>query len=97
MYREVFALRDVRRVLALSLLMRIPMWAGNVVLTLHVVSHLNRSYAQAGVLVACATEALAISSPWRGRKLDRLGLRKAVVPSLIVLTACWSVAAPPSA
>jgi MFS family permease len=91
-YRAIFALRDVRRVLLLSLVIRVPMWAGNVVLTLHVVSHLHRSYGAAGVLVGFATVALAISSPWRGRRLDQVGLRRAIVPSLVVLTACWSVA-----
>jgi MFS family permease len=91
-YREIFAQREVRRVLLLSLIIRIPLWAGNVVLTLHVVSHLHQSYAAAGLLVAAATVALAVSSPWRGRRLDQVGLRAAIVPSLLVLSACWSVA-----
>ncbi|MGH8862118.1 MAG: MFS transporter [Jatrophihabitantaceae bacterium] len=91
-YRSILGLRDVRRVLALSLIVRIPMWAGNVVLTLHVVSHLGRSYSAAGLLVGVATIALAISGPWRGRRLDRVGLRATVAPSLVVLAACWSIA-----
>jgi MFS family permease len=91
-YRQVLRRRAVRRVLALSLVIRVPLWAGNVILTLHVVTHLHRSYGQAGLLAAVATIALAISAPWRGRLLDRLGLRRAVLPSLVVLAACWSVA-----
>jgi MFS family permease len=91
-YRSVLGIAEVRRVLLLSFLVRIPLWAGNVVLTLHVVSHLHHSYAAAGFLVGVETVALAISAPWRGRRLDRVGLRAAVLPSLIVLTACWSVA-----
>jgi MFS family permease len=91
-YRQVLAVRDVRRVLVLSMIVRIPMWAGNIVLTLHVVTHLHRSYGAAGLLVGVATVAAAISSPWRGRRLDRVGLRTAVLPSLVVLVACWSVA-----
>jgi MFS family permease len=91
-YRRVLALAEVRRVLVLSLVMRIPMWAANVILTLHVVSHLHRSYAAAGLLTGLATVALAISGPWRGRRLDRVGLRRTVAPSLVVLAACWSVA-----
>ena len=47
---RVLALRDVRRALLLGLAMRIPMWAGGVVLTLHVVTHLHRSYGAAGLL-----------------------------------------------
>ncbi|MDT4996099.1 MAG: hypothetical protein QOD45_167, partial [Pseudonocardiales bacterium] len=31
-------------------------------------------------------------APWRGRRLDRVGLRGTVAPSLLVLAACWSVA-----
>jgi MFS family permease len=91
-YRRVLASRDVRRVLALSFVIRIPLWASNVLLTLHVVTHLHRSYGAAGLVGAAATVALAVSAPWRGRRLDRVGLRAAVAPSLVVLAACWSVA-----
>jgi len=35
---------------------------------------------------------VAVSGPWRGRLLDRLGLRRVVGPSLAVALACWSVA-----
>jgi len=91
-YRRLLGRSSVRRVLLLSLVIRIPMWAGNVIMTLHVVTHLHRSYGAAGFLTAVATIALAISAPWRGRLLDRVGLRRAVAPSLIVLAACWSVA-----
>lgn len=91
-YRTVLGLRDVRNVLLLGLVVRIPLWAANVVLVLHVVTHLHRSYGAAGLLTAAATVALAISGPWRGRRLDRVGLRKALVPSLVVLGGCWSVA-----
>ncbi|MDT4911028.1 MAG: hypothetical protein QOC66_156 [Pseudonocardiales bacterium] len=91
-YRDVLRIRDVRRVLLLSLIMRVPLWAGNIVMTLHVVTHLDRSYGAAGLLVGVATVAASISAPWRGRLLDRVGLRRAIMPSLLVLTACWSVA-----
>jgi MFS family permease len=91
-YRTVLGSRDVRNVLLLGLVVRIPLWAANVVLVLHVVSHLDRSYGAAGLLSAAATVALAISGPWRGRRLDKVGLRRALAPSLAVLTACWSVA-----
>jgi MFS family permease len=91
-YRSVWALGAARRVLLLGTLVRIPLWAGNVVLTLHLVSHLHRSYAQAGLVVTAATIALAVSAPWRGRRVDRLGLRTSVAPCLVVLAACWAVA-----
>jgi MFS family permease len=91
-YREVLRIRDVRRVLLLSFVMRVPLWAANVVMTLHVVTHLGRSYGAAGLLVGVATVAASVSAPWRGRLLDRVGLRRAILPSLILLTGCWSVA-----
>lgn len=91
-YRAVLRLRDVRNVLLLGLVVRIPLWAANVVLVLHVVAHLGRSYGAAGLLSAVATVTLAISGPWRGRRIDRVGLRRALVPSLVVLSACWSIA-----
>ena len=91
-YRSTLRLPVVRRVLLLGIVMRIPLWATNVVLTLHVVSHLHRSYGAAGLVSAVITIALSISSPWRGRRLDQVGLRRAVLPSLVVLGGCWSVA-----
>jgi MFS family permease len=91
-YRHVLAIRDTRNALLLGLLIRIPMFAGTVLLTLHVVTSLGRSYGAAGLLSAAATIAIAISGPWRGRLLDRLGLRRTVAPSLVVQAVCWSIA-----
>jgi MFS family permease len=91
-YAELARNSVVRRILILGLLMRIPIWAANVVLTLHVVTHLDRSYTAAGALDMTYSLALAVSGPWRGRLLDRVGLRKALVPSLVLLAVCWSLA-----
>ena len=91
-YADLARIPAVRRVLLLGLLIRIPLWAANIVLTLHVVQHLDRSYTQAGVLEMVYSLALAVSGPWRGRRLDRVGLRTAQVPSLVVMTGCWLVA-----
>jgi MFS family permease len=91
-YRRVLAVPSLRQVLLLGLLVRIPIFAGGVVLTLHVVQSLGRSYGAAGLVTAAATVAIAVSGPWRGRLLDRRGLRRVVLPSLVVTAACWSVA-----
>jgi MFS family permease len=91
-YADLARNRVVRRILVLGLLMRIPIWAAGVVLTLHVVTHLDRSYTEAGLLEMAYALALAVSGPWRGRRLDRLGLRPALVPSLVVMAVCWSIA-----
>ena len=91
-YRPVLADRDTRNALLLGFLIRVPMWAGAVILTLHVVTSLGRSYGEAGLVTAASTVAVAVSGPWRGRLLDRIGLRRTVGPSLVVQVVCWSVA-----
>lgn len=91
-YRPVLALPAARAALLLGFFIRVPLFAGGVILTLHVVTALHRSYGEAGLLTAAATIALALSSPWRGRMLDRRGLRRVVVPSLVVQAVCWSIA-----
>lgn len=91
-YRPVLANRDTRQALLLGFLIRVPMWAGAVILTLHVVTSLGRSYGEAGLVTAASTVAVAVSGPWRGRLLDRIGLRRTVGPSLVVQAVCWSIA-----
>ena len=91
-YRPVLANRDTRGALLLGFFIRVPMWAGAVILTLHVVSSLGRSYGEAGLVTAASTIAVAVSGPWRGRLLDRVGLRRTVGPSLVVQVVCWSIA-----
>jgi len=91
-YRVALASRDLRLALLLGSFVRIPVFSAGVLLTVHVVSTLGRSYAAAGVLASVATLAVAISGPWRGRLLDRIGLRRVVLPSTAVALVCWSIA-----
>jgi MFS family permease len=91
-YRRVLAVPAARQAMTLGILLRVPMFAGGVVLTLHVVGSLGRNYGQAGLVSAAATVCIAISGPWRGRLLDRIGLRRVVVPSIVVTAVCWSIA-----
>ncbi|MBO1768099.1 MFS transporter [Allobranchiibius sp. GilTou38] len=91
-YRRVLAVRDARRVLLLGFLLRLPIFSAGVILTLHVVNHLHRTYTEAGLVAAAGTIAIAVSGPWRGRLLDRLGLRRVVAPSIAVNAVCWSIA-----
>jgi MFS family permease len=91
-YRRVLASPALRGALVLGFLVRMPIFAGGVVLTLHVVSALDRSYGAAGLVSAAATVAIAVSGPWRGRLLDRRGLRRVVLPSIVVAGVCWSIA-----
>jgi len=91
-YRVALASRDLRLALLLGSFVRIPVFSAGVLLTVHVVSTLGRSYAAAGLLASVATVAVAISGPWRGRLLDRIGLRRVVLPSTVVALVCWSIA-----
>lgn len=91
-YRDVLSIRDTREALILGLFIRVPLWAAAVLLTLHVVASLDRSYGEAGLVTAASTVAVAISGPWRGRLLDRVGLRRTVGPSLLVQVVVWSIA-----
>ncbi|QIS17726.1 MFS transporter [Nocardia terpenica] len=91
-YREVLATPAVRNVLLLGALVRIPFFAGTILLALHVVQTLHGSYAQAGALTTAVTLCIAISGPWRGRLLDRFGLRRTIAPSILVGAACWCIA-----
>ncbi len=91
-YERILHSVDARRVLLLGFFLRIPVFSVSVVLTLHVVQGLHRSYADAGLVAAGATLAIAVSEPWRGRLLDRFGLRAVMLPLLAGTAVCWSVA-----
>lgn len=91
-YSDLLRTPDVRRVVLLGLVIRIPLWAAGIALVLHVVGHLNRSYVDAGLVAGVSSLALAVSGPWRGRRLDQRGLRATVGPALIVEAVCWVIA-----
>ncbi|PRY63793.1 putative MFS family arabinose efflux permease [Knoellia remsis] len=91
-YRVVLAIPALRQALVLGAFVRIPVFSAGVLLTVHVVTTLGESYAAAGLLAAVATVAIAVSGPWRGRLLDRIGLRRVVLPSTLVALVCWSIA-----
>jgi predicted MFS family arabinose efflux permease len=91
-YAEVLRVREVRSTLLLGLVIRVPLWAGFIAITLHVVSGMGRSYSEAGLVSFGGTIAVAISGPWRGRRLDQVGVRRTIGPQLLVLAAVWAVA-----
>ncbi|WP_370894616.1 MFS transporter [Janibacter sp. GXQ6167] len=91
-YRDVLRIPQVRHALILSIALRLPLSATFMVLTMHVVTHLGHSYGAAGLVAMASTLGLAISGPWRGRLLDRKGLRRTVAPSLVILAVLWSIA-----
>lgn len=91
-YRAVWAVPTARTVLVLGLICRAPLFGAMVLLTLHVVERLDPRYSAAGLISMAATLAVGVSGPWRGRLLDRWGLRRTLLPSLIIVPLCWVIA-----
>jgi MFS family permease len=91
-YRELLRIAPVRRLLIVGMIARFPHSAAGVLLTLHVVLTLERGYAAAGAVAALVTIGIAAGAPWRGRRIDRVGLRAALIPSVIAEAVIWSVA-----
>ena len=83
-YRRVLGTGGVAPVLLLGFLARIPFSTRGLLLPLHCVRTLERSYLEAGLVVTATTVGTALSSPWRGRLVDTKGLRRAVLPSILV-------------
>ncbi|NLT29976.1 MAG: MFS transporter [Propionibacterium sp.] len=92
-YREVLAHRAIRTAVVVGFFGRLPYFAGGLVVTLHVVQTLGRTYTEAGLATAMLVLAIAVAGPWRGRLLDRYGLRRVVFPSIFV-QAGYAVVAP---
>jgi len=91
LYRELLAVRPIRRLLLVGMIARIPHSAAGVLLTLHIVLTLGEGYAAAGAAAAVMTIGIALGAPWRGRRVDTAGLRTALIPSVISETVIWSI------
>ncbi|SLJ92824.1 MFS transporter [Arthrobacter sp. P2b] len=91
LYRELLAVRPIRRLLLVGMVARIPHSAAGVLLTLHIVLTLGEGYAAAGAAAAVMTIGIALGAPWRGRRVDTAGLRRALIPSVISETVIWSI------
>ncbi|MEV4990722.1 MFS transporter [Pseudarthrobacter sp. LMD1-1-1.1] len=91
LYRELLAIRPIRRLLLVGMVARIPHSAAGVLLTLHIVLTLGQGYAAAGAAAAVLTIGIALGAPWRGRRVDTVGLRTALIPSVISETVIWSI------
>ncbi|MET4542117.1 MULTISPECIES: MFS transporter [Micrococcaceae] len=91
LYKEMLSIRPVRRLLVVGMIARIPHSAAGVLLTLHIVLTLGQGYAAAGAAAAVMTIGIAVGAPWRGRRVDMVGLRKALIPSVVSETVIWSI------
>ncbi len=92
-YRRVLAVRGMPSLYLVGVLARLPHVGGGLALTLYVVEGLGRGYLAAGLVTAALTVGIALGSPWRGRLVDRVGLRRALVPSIVAMPVLWTVAA----
>jgi predicted MFS family arabinose efflux permease len=90
LYRELLAVRPIRRLLLVGMIARVPHSAAGVLLTLHIVLTLDKGYAAAGAAAAVMTIGIAVGAPWRGRRVDTVGLRRALIPSVVSETVIWS-------
>ncbi|MDR1293848.1 MAG: MFS transporter, partial [Bifidobacteriaceae bacterium] len=88
-YRQVLRIPGVGRLIALGLIARLPHATSGLVFSLHVVNTMHQGFARAGIAVTFLTIGLAFGAPWRGRAVDRVGLRRAVLPSIVVEATAW--------
>lgn len=87
----MLSIRPVRRLLVVGMIARIPHSAAGVLLTLHIVLTLGQGYAAAGAAAAVMTIGIAVGAPWRGRRVDTVGLRRALIPSVVSETVIWTI------
>ena len=92
-YTRLWADHRIRALFVSAFFARIPNMAIPLVLALLVVEKLDGTYAQAGIVAAAETIGAAIGAPWRGWLIDRLGLRRALIPSIIAVTLIYPAAA----
>lgn len=91
-YARLLRVRDVRRLVLVGMVARLPHTAAGLVLTLLVVQDRGRGYAEAGAVAAVFTVGMAVGAPWRGRLVDRVGLRRALVASIVGEAVLWPLA-----
>ena len=91
-YRETLALPGMKSLLIVATLARVPITAGTVVLTLHVVDDLGRGYGAAGLVGAAFTVGASLGAPVMGRFVDRRGLRPMLVLTTVAEVLFWTTA-----
>jgi predicted MFS family arabinose efflux permease len=91
-YRETLALRGIKSLLVVATLARIPITAGTVTLTLHVVQDLELGYFAAGLVGAAFTVGSSFGAPVMGRITDHRGLRPVLVLTTVAEVLFWTTA-----
>ena len=91
-YRETLSLPGIRSLLIVATLARIPITAGAVTLTLHVVNDQGLGYGAAGLVGAAFTVGASLGAPVMGRFVDRKGLRPMLILTTLSEVTFWTVA-----
>ena len=89
-YRETLALRGIKSLLTVATLARVPVIAGTVTLTLHVVLDLKLGYGAAGLAGAMFTIGNSLGAPVMGRITDSRGLRPVLALTTVAEAVFWS-------
>ena len=82
----------IKSLLIVATLARIPITAGTVTLTLHVVQDLGLGYFAAGMVGAAFTVGGSFGAPVMGRITDRKGLRPVLVLTTVAEVSFWTSA-----
>ncbi|KUM30293.1 MFS transporter [Arthrobacter sp. EpRS66] len=88
-YWQILRQPQIAMLLLIGMIARLPHSALSMLLLLHLVNHLGQSWVSAGLVTALMTLGIAIGAPWRGARVDSWGLRRAMLPSVIVETFVW--------
>lgn len=88
-YRTVLGIRGVPSVTLLMALLRLPISAVPLVVTLHVVQELGLGYAAAGTAAAVITIGTAIAAPIQGQISDRWGIRRLLTSCVLGSAVFW--------
>lgn len=88
-YWQILRQPQIASLLVIGMIARLPHSALSMLLLLHLVTNLGQSWVQAGLVTALMTLGIAIGAPWRGARVDTWGLRRALIPSVIVETLVW--------
>lgn len=88
-YWQILRQPQISMLLLIGMIARLPHSALSMLLLLHLVNNLEQSWVSAGLVTALMTLGIAIGAPWRGSRVDSWGLRRAMLPSIIVETLVW--------
>lgn len=91
-YARVLKRPHVPTLLLVGIFGRLPHSSAAILLTLHVRNALEMDFAAAGLVTAMLTIGIAIGSPWRGRVVDIKGVRRAVLPSIVIEAGAFGAA-----